>query len=233
MYFKLKTKMLKVKITTQSSKVFSFLLLLCALTFTLYAFSSPVLAADDIGISKITPASPLYFLKSIREILELKFAPTTNVKALRRLEFATRRVREAKSLVGTPREGLIEPTMARYLSELDELRSVANIKDGAVAADISRATAAQMDVLQGIHKEVVDPKAKRSIRAAVNGLTRWQQQLIDKLNAADQTTEAQQVTLSKLSGCNFLSKEASNSALNDIERAVFAERAQKCLMLKP
>lgn len=192
---------------------------------------SPVFAADDLGQSQITPASPLYFLKSIREILELKFAGTTNIKALRRLEFATRRIREVNSLVGTSREDLIEPTLARYLSELEELRGVANIKDEGMAADVSRTVIMQMDALQGAYDPVSDSKGKRSIRATINGLSKWQQQLIDRLNLVKQTAMAQRVTYSKLSGCNFLSKEASSAALNEVERVVFAERAEKCLII--
>lgn len=190
---------------------------------------SPVFAADDIGVSQITPASPLYFLKSVREILELKFAGTTNIKALRRLEFATRRIREVKSLAGTSHEDLIAPTLARYLAELNELNGVANVKDEVMAANISRTITQQMSALLGVYDQISNPGGKRSIRAAINELSRWQQQLINRFDQAKQIVFVQQVASSKILGCKFLSKEASSSALNEVERVVFTDRANECL----
>ena len=75
---------------------------------------------NDIGISKITPASFFYFLKTIRENLEMKMALTPHVKQIRLLEFATRRLREAKSLIGI-KEDLISPTLERYWFHINSL----------------------------------------------------------------------------------------------------------------
>lgn len=213
------------------SKTFKFLLVF--LTFNFLLFTFPVFAqTSDIGQSRITPASPLYFLKSIREILELKFAGSTHIKALRRLEFATRRIREVNSLVKTSREDLIEPTLVKYLSELQELNGTANVKDEDMVVRVSYVSG-HMSVLQKVYSQVSDPKAKRSIRATVNSLTAWERQFIGKLDLVKQPAVVQKMTESKLSGCNFLGKEASSSALNEVEKAVFAERAQKCLEPNP
>lgn len=111
-------------------------ILLTLIVFILISFFSPVFAQEasfsatysaqmaptgnDIGVSKITPASFFYFLKTVRENLEMKLALTPHVKLIRQLEFATRRLRETKSLVGG-REDLIQPTMERYWSYINSL----------------------------------------------------------------------------------------------------------------
>lgn len=206
---------------------------LILLLFTFYILHStfyipPVFAqADSIGQSRINPASPLYFLKSIREILELKFAGTTHVRALRELEFATRRIREVKSLGLSSRQDLIEPTLSRYLFHLNELIGIINLKDDSMVGGVTDAAAAHMNVLQAIYPQVSDQRARRSIRAIINSLSLWDQRLIERLNEP-QPLFAQRVLSSKLLGCRFLSQEASSSALNDVERAVFAQRAQTC-----
>ena len=210
-------------------------LLLFAFYFLLSTFYiSPVLAQeDDIGQSQITPASPFYFLKSIREILELKFAGTTHIRAVRELEFATRRIREVKGLVNTTRQDLIEPTLYRYLFHLEELLGIVDLKDPGFVTEVSGNVTAHMNVLQAVYGQVSDRRALMSIRAAINSLSKWDQEFIDRFNLAKEESAAKQVSISKLSGCNFLAKEASSSGLNEVERVVLLERAQKCSNPKP
>ncbi len=186
---------------------------------------SPVFAADTIGQSLISPASPLYFLKSVREVLELKFVKTSRARGLQELEFANRRIREAKSLVKTPNENLIEPALARYIAHLQELSGLLDMGD---APKISALVTQHMLVLQTIYDQVSLQRAKLSIRSTVNRLTQWDTELINKLTLIKQQKLAQTVIDSKLSGCSFLSKEASSSALNETEKEVLSERAQKC-----
>lgn len=183
----------------------------------------------DIGQSQITPASPFYFLKSIREILELKFAGTARVKALRELEFATRRIREVKSLAGTSHQDLIEPTLARYLAQLQQLNSAANLSDETVAVQITESAILHMSVLQTIYPDISDPRAQMSIRAAINTLAAWDQDFTSKLNKLSKPHLVEKVLPSYLSACQFLAKVASSSALNEVEKAILLERAQKCL----
>ena len=180
----------------------------------------------DIGYSRLHPASPFYFLKAVRESLELKFAGTTRIRALRQMEFATRRIREVKSLVKTPRQDLIEPTLERYLSHLGEAKGIINLIDARrVIEDVTW----HMGVLQTVYGQVSDTRAKRSIRNIINRLSGWDGQLISKLNSVSQFSLAQKLAASKLSGCKFLSREASASALNEVERVVLTNRAKVCL----
>ncbi|MDD5416304.1 MAG: DUF5667 domain-containing protein [Candidatus Daviesbacteria bacterium] len=206
----------------------------CFLLFTFYflLFTPSYAQEDDIGQSQITPASPLYFLKSVREILELKFAGTTHVRAIREFEFATRRIREAKGLVKTSRQDLIEPTLYRYLFHLEEFIGIANFKDPDFASQVSKNITGQMNVLQAVYNHVSDKRALMSIRATINSLSKWDLKLIDKLGLAEKPLLAEQIAVSRLSACNFLSHEASSSALNEVERAVFSERTKQCLTPK-
>lgn len=207
-----------------------FLVLL--ITFNFLLITPAYAQGDPIGESKITPASPLYFLKAVREILELKFAATTHTKALRQLEFATRRIREVKSLVKTPRQDLIEPTLYKYLSNMQELTGLVNLKDNDSAAQVIDAAGLHMTILQAVYDQVSDLRVRMSIRATVNKLSEWEQQLIGRLDLIKQPLLIQKTTALKLSGCNFLAREASSSALNEVERVVLLERAQKCLISK-
>lgn len=218
---------------TQNSKFKSLIGCIIALFtfyFLLLTFSYPVFAQeDDIGLSQITPASPLYFLKSIREVLELKFAGTTRIRAIRELEFATRRVREVKSLANTTRQDLIEPTLYQYLFHLEEFIGIADLKDPDFATQASKNITAQMNALQVVYGHVSNKRALMSIRATINNLSKLDLKLIDRLNLAGRRLPAEQIFFSRLSACNFLGKEASSSALNEVEKAVFVKRASECL----
>lgn len=205
--------------------IFGFLLSFLPFPAPAYAYAQ----VDSIGQSQINPASPLYFLKSVREILELKFAGTTHVTTYRQLEFATRRIREVKSLSYTSHQDLIEPTLARYLSHLQELDNIANIKDQILAAQITEAVTEHMNVLQNVYNQVSSTVARRSIRATVYRLSEWNSKLASKLSLLNKYPLAKQLVESNFLGCNLLAKEASSSALNEVEKAVFKERAKECL----
>lgn len=208
---------------------FKIILIASFFTFYLLLFTFPVHAADDLGQSQITPASPLYFLKSVREVLELKFAGTTRVRAIRELEFATRRIREVKGLVNTPRQDLIEPTLHQYAFHMREFLGIANLSGQDFAVEVSNTVAGHMSVLQTVYGRVTDKRALMSIRATINNLSILDLELIDKLKTAEKPLQAEQVSISRLSACKFLSKEASSSAFNAVEKSVFVKRASECL----
>lgn len=192
-------------------------------------YITPTFAQEGIiGVSQIHPASPLYFLKSVREIFELKFAQTNHVKALRQLEFATRRIREVKSLVKVSREDLIEPTLERYLSHLQDLDSAVNFSDEVVAQQITEGVTGQMVALQLIYNQASDIRARMSLRTTIFRLSQRQQGFIIKLDRLSKPHLVEKITPSKLSACNFLAREASASAFNEVEKSVFGSRARIC-----
>lgn len=174
---------------------------LVLIIFISWFFTNPVFAEEnDIGISKITPDSIFYFLKTVREDVELRLAFTPHVKLVRQLEFATRRLRETKSLVGT-HEDLVQPTMERYWYHLSKVPVV----DSATLIT-------HLKVLQNLYGRLTNTQAKLSIRSTINKIS----------NRLDLPTFA------KIQICSFLQKEATSSALNQTEKAIFWERARDC-----
>ncbi len=165
---------------------------------------------NDIGVSKITPDSFFYFLKTVRENIEMKLAFTPHVKLIRQLEFATRRLRETKSLVGD-REDLIPPTLERYWSYINSLPDK-DLEDEEVAVRIKETLTVHLEVLEQIYDKITNKRAKMSIRATVN-------RIVQRLDVP---------IFARFPACTFLEKEATSSALTEPERQILIERANSC-----
>lgn len=168
---------------------------------------------DNIGQSRIHPAHPFYFLKAVRENLELRFAPLQRTKMTRQLEFSTRRIREVKALVSKGNQDLIEPTMERYWAHMNTVLNF-RPRDENLTLTLNQTISTHLNVLENIYVKLERKRAKMSIRTQIY-------RLLDK---SDVTGEA------RIFGCEFLSKEASASALNEAERAIYKERVQGCYL---
>lgn len=208
--------------------------MLAVVTFFVFSSGNVALAAadvamDQIGQSRIHPASPLYFLKSVREIFELKFAGTTQTRGLRYLEFSTRRIKEVKTLVGLNRPDLIPSTLEKYWSSLEKLLGLINFKDEVLASQVLGQIRQQISTLETVYPQIENPRAKMAIRAAIYRISRWNTQLLERLEPKDKIRLSPEITKNQIPICDFLSKEASSSALNDTEKAVLTRRAQSCL----
>lgn len=193
-----------------------FTIKLVLLFFTLYIlhctfFITPVSASEDIGVSRISPASYFYFLKTIRENLELKLAFTPRIKMLRQLEFATRRLREAKTLIPN-REDLIPPTLERYISYINNFADKHEINDQLVPL-LEDTLATHLKVLRQMYDQVSSKRAKMFIRSTMYRLVK----------------RADVQNLVKAPICKLFAKEASSSVLNQTEKFVLSERARNCL----
>lgn len=168
---------------------------------------------NNIGYSQIHPAHPLYFLKPVREGFEMHFAQTPNVKFLRQLEFATRRLREVNSLVLTDRQELIEPNMERYWIYIVNLVDKNPDKDA--TRQITENVTVHIQNLNKIYPEISNLRAKMAIRSIL-------QRLINKLNIPD---------YAKIPVCQLFSQEASSKALTEVEQIILEERALSCFGL--
>lgn len=186
---------------------FSILLVACFLFLVTPAFAQ----GYDIGYSKLDPSSSFYFLKGVREEIEIRLALTTHVRLLRQLEFATRRIREARSLVSKNQQ-LIPASLERYTATLGTLLDRRVINDE-LALKIESSLSTHLDVLQQMYQDLLDADAKRSVRATINRIV----------------SRPDVPKLAKLSACSFLKKEASSSALTQSEQIILLERARKCL----
>lgn len=180
------------------------------LAFSNTAFAQMASTGNDIGSSRISPASPVYFLKTVRENLEMKLAFTQHVKWIRQLEFTTRRLRETKSLIGG-KEDLIPPTLERYFSHINSLPQK-DLEDEEVMIRVREGLTVHLEVLEQIYNKVINKNAKMSIRTTMNRL----------VQRIDVSSDAKNLA------CNFLAKEASSSALTEPEREILQQRVINC-----
>lgn len=187
--------------------------IILALTAIIFLSSCRVALAfeNDIGFSKLDPSSPIYFLKVIRENLEMKTAVTERVKLLRYLEFATRRLREARTLIGKD-ISLISPTLEKY-SYFLKLLPEKGLTDGEVTTRIKESLIIHIETLEQMYIQLPDLSAKMAVLATLNKIVGR----IDIPNYA------------RLPVCNLFSKEATSSALNQTEQFVLSARAKSCL----
>lgn len=197
--------------------------------FVFYAYSVALAGQDEIGQSRIHPASPFYFLKSIREIFEIKFSGTSQIKGLRYLEFSTRRIREVKTLAGLNRPDLIPSTLEKYWLSMEKLLGLISFKDEVLANQVLGQIRKQLTVLEYLYPQTENQKAKIAIRLAIYRISLWNEKLLERLEPKDKIRLFPEITKNQAFVCDFLSKEASGSALNDTEEAVLLERAQICL----
>ena len=201
-----------------------FLLLLYALPLTLYPL--PVYA-QDIGQAKIHPASPVYFLKSFKEILELKVSKPDQ-KGLKYFEFAQRRIREVNALTLANRADLIPPALEKYSLYMEKVLGHLDFKNANLARRVLEYVKGHIISLDRVFGQTQNQRAKIAIRAAIFRLFEWHQSLPERLSVETKLSILPQIQEDERLICDFLSKEASSSALNDTEKAVLIERVQKC-----
>lgn len=183
--------------------------------------------AIDIGESLIHPASPLYFLKAIREKIEMAIASSNEAKAITEVEFAQRRLRELRALVKVKRQDLIPPVLERYKQYIKEAGDYAS-RDEDLSVRVGDAVSRHLDVLQRVYDAVGNPQAKVSIRAAIERAEEHNRMLLEKLDLVSQQELIRKVALRQALACKFMMREASSSALNDTERAFMKDRVSKC-----
>ena len=183
--------------------------------------------AVDIGESLIHPASPLYFLKAIREKIELALAGTKETKAQRQLEFSQRRLREVKALVKQKRQDLIDSTLERYKASLSEAENLVS-QDEDLKVTVGEAVARHLDVLQRVYDQVGNPRAKQAIRAAILRAEEHNRLLLQKLDFSSQQKLIRKTAQQQALACKFLAKEASGSGLTDTEKVYLQEKVGKC-----
>jgi hypothetical protein len=163
-----------------------------------------------IGQSRLAPDSPLYFIKTIQEDIESRFASTETSKTFRQVEFSTRRLREVATLISDGRQDLIPPVLENYKVSVGTALKLADKKsfEGEVGEEYGR----HLSVLERQYASTSDPRAKRSIRAAVEII------LVKNIVPAS----------SKLEACKFLQKEASSSAITETEKEFIGTRVALC-----
>ena len=183
--------------------------------------------AIDIGESLIHPASPLYFLKAIREKIEMYIASSNEEKAITEIEFAQRRLRETNALVKIKKQDLIPQVLERYKLHIKEAGNFASRNDE-LTIRVGEAVARHLDVLQRVYDAVGNPRAKAAVRAALERAEEHNRMLVRKLELIPQQELIRKVALRQALACKFMMREASSSALNDTERAFLSDKVKMC-----
>lgn len=192
----------------------------------------PVYAKEyGIDFSQINAASPVYFIKSFKESLELKLANYSKAKGLKYFEFAGNRIDEVKSLTYVKRPDLIPPALEKYWSSLSKVLGLVNINDQVTGPYLLDGVGGHIITLSQLQNQTDDKKARIAIRSAMNRISNWNKDFFEKLNTDEKGKLRAEITAYQLTICNFLSKEASSSALNQTEKFVLQERVKKCLQL--
>ncbi len=190
---------------------------LTLVSFIFFSSCNTTYALDEnIGFARIDPSSPIYFLKTIRESIELKLAGTPQTKIIRQMEFATRRLREAKSLVGSLQEELIQATLERYWHSINQVLSVSP-KEKELSALTNHVVWIHLKELLKLYPKLENKNAKMGVRATINRL----------MQNSDLDGEERKL------GCSFLLSESSSSALNQSEQVIYKERAEACFRVLP
>lgn len=183
--------------------------------------------AVDIGESLIAPNSPLYFLKALREKIEVSFASNAQTKAIIQLEFAQRRLREVRTLVKIKNQDLIPPTLERYKLSLAEALGMTS-QDEELKVKLGEAIARHLDVLQRVYDAIGNPAAKRAVLSAIERAEAHNRTLLKTLSLAPQQKLIRKIALRQALACKFIARESTSSGLNAVERSELSERVKQC-----
>jgi len=112
---------------------------------------------------------------------------------------------------------------------MQDLRGTVNLKDERIAQETTQQVYKHLYILNQLYPSLEYGRAKMSVRLVINRISTWQNDLAQRLNQVSQNAIAAKVLENQSLACNFLVKEASNSALNRIEKELFTSRAQNCI----
>lgn len=178
--------------------------------------------------ARISPSSPLFFLKAVRENIELSLALTKQVRRIRTLEFAGRRLREVNSLIGTPDEPLIESSLLHYrklTGDLDKLTtSGEDLKVWAAEGE-----GEHLNTLLDDYPKISDRNAKGSVLATIEVLESHNRALAGTIKDSIQKRELiDRIATSQARTCNFYAQRLKDGNLNDVNKTILAKLLGKC-----
>lgn len=178
-----------------------------------------------IGQAQLDPSSPFYFLKTIREGIELKFSTTPRIKLIRYFEFSVRRLREVEALILKDKQQWIEPVLVSYRQDVDTLYDLVSEDTDIWVAD---RLGEQLNWLISRYDKLKDPRAQLAARASIEKLVKHNSRMLADPKI-DQGQLIGKIALDQSLGCLFLIKEATDSALTQAERVLIGDDAGKCL----
>lgn len=184
--------------------------------------------ALDVGRSLISPNSPLYFLKNLREKLEIKTSPDEKTKAIRELEFSIRRIREVKSLIKSGKEDLVPATLEKYKEHLKNSKSWLRTVGADSMVEAGSGVARHLYVLKSLYLEATTKEAKRALMGASKAAYDYNNKLMEDLSVGEQQALIKNIALRQAAFCQFLAALSDDSLWNQTELAVLKEELAKC-----
>ncbi len=167
----------------------------------------------NVGESRISPASPLYFIKYLRENFEMFLTGSNNALLYRQLEFGRRRLREIQTLIKEKRLDLVDRNLDRYRSSMksvDELASKVPQEQLQVATTLSQ----YQDSLRHLYGEIADLPIKQKILLQVDRDRQFDSRLLNNLNVSPRPQILDYLNLRQEVICKFLEKEASATGMS-------------------
>ncbi len=141
-------------------------------------------AAVPIYHPRLLPTSPFYFLKQLKENVELIFAFSPEKKLEKRLEFATRRLAEANA-VAKKHPQLAQKFMDRYQKQLQKVEDKAAALPAAgqmqALERINRAMARHAQVWRRL-EDKLPPQAQKHVEKALQRSIRGHQKAIEAIS---------------------------------------------------
>lgn len=180
----------------------------------------------EIGQSVISPHTPLYALKTVKESFEMFLSQTSNVYQARQLEFSIRRLREINTLIAQKREDLTPNLIEHYLQQI---QNYLHIEGDTLETRIKKSaeTSRQMEVLYNLYNKSQNLDARRVIRWAIIRLEEENRLLIEEIKGSNLEV-SDKLNLSQTLICEFLDKESKSQELNQSQQVITAEYVTNC-----
>lgn len=183
--------------------------------------------AVDVGHALIAPDSPFYFIKAIKERIEMALASTDDVKASRQLEFAQRRLREVNTLVDHKRQDLVRPTLAKYQTEVQNAEDLSsNSQD--LQTRVGEALARNIDVLQRVYDQVGNETAKAAILENIQRAESRVRETTQNLPTGAQQKFIGNTAAYQAAACKFFLRESTASALPAADKLQLQQKIKDC-----
>jgi len=144
-------------------------------------------AEEEIYTPRLLPDNPFYFLKGMKEGIELFLARAPERQAEKLAEIATRRIAEAKVMTKKGKPEFVDKLMVRYQEHLERaMERVAEAKEKGrdverVIEIVTQATSQHQGVLSEVLEKVPE-KAKEAIQRAIEVSGRGQQQALEAVS---------------------------------------------------
>ncbi len=180
-------------------------------------------SSGELTAAEISPASWLFFIRTLKENFEYSFAED---KLAKKFEFPKNRVKEAYSAHQDGREDLIEPLMEEYRNLYSYFYSS---PFGNVKVKMIQRFSSDINLLVALYGEVEDERAKRAIRASIDRIQAYNWKVLTDPNIIQGTDLLAEVKPSLFMACNLIGNEAKDPSLNQAESAILEEKFNQCI----